>query len=132
MPLPREVPWIARALRKYNIEVFHLFLGPTNYFMMSWQALLQFYPCQQKLSLMFRNAHGCHIVPGLQGNTKELIIHGIELTDEKLSTAMRLGLGNNSTLELYLLSINGHPAVMIFVCGGLFFPLTTSRSCIWI
>jgi hypothetical protein len=30
---------------------------------------------------------------------KELIIHGIEVIDEKLSTAMRLGLARNSTLE---------------------------------
>jgi hypothetical protein len=38
----------------------------------------------------------------LQSNNgiKELSIRGIHLIDEKLSTAMRLGLGNNSTLEI--------------------------------
>jgi hypothetical protein len=36
---------------------------------------------------------------------KKLTIHGIDLIDEKLSTAMRLGLGKNSTLESLELSI---------------------------
>jgi hypothetical protein len=40
---------------------------------------------------------------------KKLSIHGIELIDEKLSTAMRLGLGNNSMLEsLCLWEITSH------------------------
>jgi hypothetical protein len=35
----------------------------------------------------------------VNSGVKELSIHGIHLIDEKLSTAMRLGLGKNSTLE---------------------------------
>jgi hypothetical protein len=47
----------------------------------------------------------------LQGNNglKKLIIYGIDLIDEKLSTAMRIGLGMNSTLEvLQFPGITGH------------------------
>ena len=40
----------------------------------------------------------------MNSGIKELCIYGINLIDEKLSTAMRLGLGGNSTLETLELS----------------------------
>jgi hypothetical protein len=70
----------------------------------------------------------------LQVNTglKKLNVDG-NLIDEKVSIAMRLGLGKNSTLEILdLSSIAGHNDTCLFRLFLFFAPIQLSRSWKWI
>jgi hypothetical protein len=107
---------IARELQtNTTLKCLEIYGGATAIFYEALAAALPFNSTLQELALKLPTLRGVGInsrlVPlflALQVNTglKKLTFSGKFLIDEKLSTAMKLGLGNNSTLEsLRLLNI---------------------------
>jgi hypothetical protein len=95
---------IARALKTNTaLKCLHLLYGADEFFCEVLTTVLLSNSTLQELA--FDGSGRCswlsQLFLALQVNVglKVLEIHGFELTDEKVSTAMRLGVGNNSTLE---------------------------------
>jgi hypothetical protein len=114
-PFPEGVgAVIASALRKNtSLKCLHFDNGADEVFCEVLAAALLSNSTLQ--NLVFDGSGSCSWLPplflALQVNSglKELRIDGINLIDEEGSTAMKLGLGNNSTLELLdLKNIMGH------------------------